>query len=449
MPILSSQSGISAKAMGLTSSPFSAIGGGYWANYVYRAAPAYSTFTGSDCTTTDASGNLYVAARVDIVDPTAYVYKIDTTGSIVWQTQVGNLGTNEAFDTIKLDSSGNVYAAGYSTAGNGLFIAKFDTAGTLQWQRTVINNWTGSSISDIAIDSSGNIYASGQAFVGISTPTLDAFIIKLNSTATSITWQRFLSSPSGDQYLNKIVLDSAGNNIYAIGYDLATTPYNAIIVKYNSAGVLQWQRKITGGGGSFLYGLDIDSSGNIYTSGYYGGSPYAQNIVAKYNSSGVLQWGKNIFSTTSTTYSMNLKLDSSNNIYLNSVIGGTTGYAVIKLDNSGNILWSREIRYGNNGIGKTVEPIGTDIISTGTHTLQNGIVTQTNCKFPGDGSRTGLYSIPFAGPTVLYTGYAVQSASNAWADQAGTLTDSAGNFNAPVTSTLASVPGTLGSQKAT
>lgn len=447
MPILSSQSGISAKAMGLTSSPYSAIGGGYWANYVYKAAPSYSMNVALRCSVIDASGNLYIGARVDQVDGTAYVYKIDTTGSLVWQTSLGTIGTVEAFDTIALDSSGNVYAAGYSTIGNGVLIAKFDTSGTLQWQRTIINNWTGSTVSDIKVDSSGNIYICGQVYVGTTTPTYDAFIMKLNSTATSITWQRFLSSASGDQYSNQLALDSTESNIYLVGSDTAISPFYGYLAKYSSAGVLQWQRKLSNN--VYTYSVRLDASDNVYISGFVSGTPYGKGYIGKYNSSGVLQWGKDLSLSYSNTYSTDIKLDSSNNIYVcNTISALNTGYGVTKLDNSGNILWSREIKYGAGSVGKNVQPIGTDIISTGFY-LSGTIGTQTNCKFPGDGSRTGLYDIPFGGPDVLYTGLAMQILSNSWTDQSGTLTDSAGNFSAPVTSSLTAATGFLGSLKVT
>jgi outer membrane protein assembly factor BamB len=445
MPLLSSQSGVTAKAFGLTSSQFASIGGGYWAAWVIKASPAADMFSGFNSTTIDSSGNLFLGLRVNQVDATAYLYKVDSAGAIVWQTYLGNTGTVEGFDTVTVDSSGNIYAAGYTTsAGNGLLITKYNSSGVLQWQKNVINTWTSSSVSDIAVDSSGNLYLSGSVYTGVGTPTLDAFVMKLD-TSQNISWQRFLSA-SSDQFGSKLSLDSSGNNVYVLVNDVGVSPTYGSLVKYNSSGTLQWQRKLTPatGAGLYLYGITLDSSNNIYVGGYTTASPYNRAVLAKYDSSGVLQWGKDLSLSFASTYATDLKLDTSNNIYINHVISSAAyGYGVSKLDNSGSILWSREVRYNNGGNGTTVEVNGSDVYSTGGYS-DGGIQTQTICKFPTDGTRTGIYKIPgVTGPVVLYTGLSSSVASNSWADQAGTLTDSAGNFFAPTNTTLTSAAGLL------
>jgi len=445
MPLLSSQSGVTAKAFGLTSSQFASIGGGYWASWVIKASPAADVLSGFASTTIDSSGNLFLGLRVNQVDGTAYLYKVDSTGAIVWQTYLGNTGTVEAFDTVTVDSSGNIYAAGYTTsAGNGLLITKYNSSGVLQWQKNIINTWTSSAVASMVVDSSGNLYLTGNVFTGVGTPTLDAFVMKLD-TSQNISWQRFLST-TGDQYAYKMLLDNSGNNVYVVVNDFGTSPFSGSLIKYNSSGTLQWQRKLTAGTGSglYLFSLTIDSSDNIYIAGLTSASPVQRAVLAKYNSSGILQWGKDVSLSFSGTYAVDVKLDASNNIYVSHIISASgTGYAISKFDNSGNILWSREVRYNNGNFGRTLEVQGSDIYSTGGY-IDGGIYTQTICKFPTDGTRTGIYKIPgAAGPVVLYTGLSSSVASNSWADQAGTLTDSAGNFFAPTNTTLTSAAGLL------
>ena len=89
-------------------------------------------------------------------------------------------------------------------------------------------------------------------------------------------------------------LDSSGN-LYITGI---TNPgvegsYDILVAKYNSSGVLQWQRNLGETSVENAYAIASDSSGNVYISGNYYKAGVTSNwdiVVFKYNSSGVLQW---------------------------------------------------------------------------------------------------------------------------------------------------------------
>ena len=99
-----------------------------------------------------------------------------------------------------MDSSGNVYAAGYTSGGldgntnagsNDLFVVKYNSSGTKQWTKEL-----GSSSNDyasgVAVDSSGNVYSAGYTSGGLDGHTnsghapgsggYDIFLVKYNSS---------------------------------------------------------------------------------------------------------------------------------------------------------------------------------------------------------------------------------------------------------------------------
>ena len=153
----------------------------------------------------------------------------------------------------------------------------------------------------VAVDSSGNVYAAGYtlgALDGSNAGSNDLFVVKYNSSGTK-QWTKQLGTSYKDNATG-VAVDSSGN-VYAAGYTMGALDGNTnaggddlFVVKYNSSGTKQWTQQL-GSGGRAL-GVAVDSSGNVYAAGYtYGdlnGNTSAGGsdiFVVKYNSSGVKQ----------------------------------------------------------------------------------------------------------------------------------------------------------------
>lgn len=248
-------------------------------------------------------------------------------------------------NTVLTDTSGNLYVAGYADDGTrdpAAVVAKYNSSGTLQWQRKFYDANIGNEGKGIGVDSSGNVYVAGVAFNGTASYGV---VVKYNSSGT-LQWQRKLTEATFLAPLG-LVCDSSGTT-YVIGYMNDGTRIGSFIAKYNSSGTIQWQRKIYQTGNSAGGGAVIDSSGNVYFVGNADDGTRAYGLIIKYNSSGTLQWQRKLYQNNS--YIRNVTIDSSNNIY---VVGqandGTRDYGLIaKYNSSGTIQWQRKMYFAGS-----------------------------------------------------------------------------------------------------
>lgn len=178
----------------------------------------------SQCITTDATGNVYVAGLFggelnigdiilsstmdednDSYSGDVFAVKLNSSGQVLWAKSYGGTG-NESAKDITVDASGKVYITGYFNgvanfsgnflvsegSSNDVFVLKTNNAGVVEWAEGF-----GSTGSDngkgIIVDESGNIYVTGEFENTVSfgstdltaTGYKDMFLIKLSSGGLS------------------------------------------------------------------------------------------------------------------------------------------------------------------------------------------------------------------------------------------------------------------------
>ncbi|MEI7512805.1 MAG: hypothetical protein WCK01_05110 [Candidatus Uhrbacteria bacterium] len=171
----------------------------------------------------------------------ASVTKLDSSGAVVWNTFLGGSGNDVAFALV-LDASGNIFVGGhafgtwstpiraYDAALDG-FVARLDTSGTLVW-----NTFLGGSGSDgirgLALDVSGNLIAGGNSNATWGTPLqsyvggVDAMIVQIDLNGV-FAWNTFVGG-TGTETPLALALDTSGN-AYMTGISNSTwgTPVRA------------------------------------------------------------------------------------------------------------------------------------------------------------------------------------------------------------------------------
>ena len=224
----------------------------------------------------------------------------------------------------------------------------FGWASTFETGNVNIENVVRSTV----VDNSGNVYQVGSFTgtvdfdPGAGTTNLtavggqDAFVEKLDSTG-KLLWVKTFSGAS-DEKANSITLDASGNPIITgwyqgtVDFDPSSTVYNstsrgaedAFVLKLNISGTLLWAKNIGGASSDQGYTITTDTTGNILTGGlFYGTADFDPGVNV-------------------------------DNLTTNS---GHQDIFVLKLDSSGNYIWSKSI-LGMNDCQKWVYDIQTDNI---------------------------------------------------------------------------------------
>lgn len=307
-------------------------------------------------------------------------------------------GVAKAYDCVIDSSNGNYYEVG-TTQINGL-----TTKATYIRKNSSPTNITYVAYGFITSGSTSSFYDGAQSISMMSdynpvvsytrfiTNTNYNAVLKLNKTPTLIVpgkynlpliWGRMLSLSLNTTLKTKLVRTDSSDNVYVILNDTGST--NGYLVKYNSSGTLQWQRRISN---VQLNGLHVTNTGDCYLSGVSSNKLW----VAQYDTSGAIQWQNEMTGFTYTTPSIT--------VYNNSIY--VTG----------------------NGTGK-------------------GFVL----KVPDDGTvpGTGSYYIPGSGVTITYSIASLTDSAGALVDVADATYLGSSPTYAPQTSTIANIPTSINS----
>ncbi len=177
----------------------------------------------------------------------------------------------------------------------GIEVENYDTTKTLVIDPLPWATYFGGDNADYAyctsLDTNGNIFIGGLTSSGnIATSGAsqnaaggnnDGYIAKFNSSG-SLLWCTYIGGAQND-YIYDLVANAAGD-VYACGFTSSTTniatsgayqgafagTYDALIIKFNSAGILQWGTYFGGALSENLYTCTADRSGNLLVAGSSG-----------------------------------------------------------------------------------------------------------------------------------------------------------------------------------
>lgn len=181
-----------------------------------------------------------------------------------------------------------------------------------------------------------------------------------------LNWFNFTGT-SGNDYGASLVLDSSGN-VYALGqYPEANPSFSqSYLAKYNSTGVLQWQRRIyhTAGYNVSATTVALDNAGNVFVlcAQDAASSPTTSNhfVVLKYNSSGTLQWKYRYYAPAdyNDISPSDMAIDSSGYIYVCANVSSNSRGAMFKLASDGSQYQQTRFPNYNYGYGCAVDSSG-------------------------------------------------------------------------------------------
>ena len=235
---------------------------------------------------------------------------------------------------VAVDSAGNAHVCGSALVGATTVpaVAKLSPAGAVLWQ-TSLTSTTITSFVSVGVGPSGDAYTCGLTSLGFA-------VVKYNSSGV-LQWQREYQRSGFGATVNAIFVDSS-DFVYVTGQ--TDSGAALFLVKINSSGTLQWQVRYPGEFNVYGNAIAVDSSGNVHVvgvEGYTSGEDnYNRAIILKFNSSGTLLWKTAIGQAADGNFTgWGCSLDSSGNVY--STVHGNNSNTIIlsKLNPSGARLW--------------------------------------------------------------------------------------------------------------
>ncbi|MBZ5490734.1 MAG: SBBP repeat-containing protein [Acidobacteriia bacterium] len=227
------------------------------ANFVTTTGAFQTTLAPGTCTGFDPGGNAFQFSC-----PDAFVVKLNAAGSApIYATLLGGT-TEDSGNGIALDSSGNVFVAGFARsadfpllfpiqAGPGLnalgsaqhaFVSELNAAGSALFYSTYLGGQGAETAVGIALDSAGNAYVAGvtnspnfpavHAFQPVPQGSNDAFVAKIDGATAGPALQfkpltltfaaQLLGTTSPSQ---NIILSNPGNGAMSIAGISITGPF--------------------------------------------------------------------------------------------------------------------------------------------------------------------------------------------------------------------------------
>lgn len=253
---------------------------------------------------------------------------------VAWYSGIGS--SDDRSSAIAVDSSGNVYSAGYNqnTPVYGFLIIKYNQAGQQQWVRIQSFNppTTLPITKKIGVDRQGNIIVAGY----------DALwrVLKYDTNG-NLLWQQSY------QYglVNSLSIDDS-SNIYVCGSGSGSgSSTDFVVIKYNPQGVQQWLAYYDSGRYDYPASMFMDKNRNIYVTGE---SANAQNnqdfLTVKFDSNGTLRWSNRYVSPfNNSTLPTSVTADLNGNCFATGIVAdfNESDYFTIKYSPSGDTLWTR------------------------------------------------------------------------------------------------------------
>jgi len=305
----------------------------------------------------------------------AYIVKLDSSNLIQWTRTIGDSLYDIGLGIVQT-SDGGFAIAGRATTTNALglgltdgYIVKLNSVGVVQWERAIGGYEMDEFRSIVQTPDGGLVVAGYSSTFCFGIGNSDLYVVKLDISG-NIQWTRNVGG-AGSDFGSKIVQTIDGGFVIAG----STSSYgqgnsDVYCVKLNSSGVLLWTTTV--GGAQWDSGSSIiqTADGGFIISGQTTsfGSGMEDLYVVKIDGNGNLSWTRTV-GGTGTDQALDIIQTSTGDYVIvgltNSYGAGNYDFYAVKLNNNGNLLWTRTI--GGAGFekayGLTVDTDGGYVIT--------------------------------------------------------------------------------------
>lgn len=325
-----------------------------------------------------ASTNSYGAGALD-----AWIVKTDASGNLLWSKTFGTASNDEAYGIIQTADGGYVFSGTEKQSNlNGYaHLVKIDDAGNVIWSKTFGSNLRKNFAYTLLQTNDGGFMIGGWENLNLGSND-DMCLIKTDDTG-NLQWYKSYGDVGHDQ--NFSVSQTADGGFIIAGITFSAFIFEANVAKTDSAGNLLWSRYVGGNAEDDAYAVTGTSDGGVAFCGTTSsfGATHLGYLVKLSNTGNVL-WSKTM-GTSGLTSFYAIQETPDNGLILAGVKNqtGNSGLYLVKTDAN-----------GNSGCNASVTSTATQpSILVGTPTAHSTSTQITGTANPGTSSGTDVTTI--------------------------------------------------------
>jgi hypothetical protein len=264
--------------------------------------------------------------------------------SEMWKTIGGEFDDKAA--GIIVSSDGGYAIAGttssFGAGGSDFWLIKVDENGNMEWNTTY--GGTESDVAAALICTSDGGYALAGETSSYGNGETDFWLIKVDSSG-NVQWNRTFGGQTDD--VATCVIQTSDGGYAVAGYWLEDdSSEDALLVKTDSLGNVEWNRTYGGAGGESIYSVVQTSEGGYALAGVstsYSDEGKPDFWLVKTDPNGIMEWNKT-YTEQNTDCAKSLIQTSDGGYtlagFVRQAIIAPSDVWVIKVDSAGNSVWN-------------------------------------------------------------------------------------------------------------
>jgi hypothetical protein len=239
------------------------------------------------------------------------------------------------------------------------YYVKIDTFGKKLWVYSPQGLQYGAYATAALATRQGNYLFAGIGRVQIdSASKRDIVHVTELNIAGTLEWEK--TYDDGLNCVPECLSETDDNGFIIMGKETDKNGLNSdcFFIKIDASGALQWEKKLgVNSQNEEICALEKTSDNNLLLLAYKGGDN--RTWLIKMNQAGDTLWTRTFYYQASNRLS-SIKRTGDNNFICagtSSAINGKADFWIVKIDNLGNAIWSKNYRRGGNDIAKSIDTV--------------------------------------------------------------------------------------------